>query len=264
VATKLRLDALLTERRLFESRSRAAAAVLAGEVKIGTAVAEKPGQLVASDIELAVAQAPRFVSRGGVKLANALAASGVPVAGRLALDAGASTGGFSDCLLQAGARHVVALDVAYGELSWRLRGDPRVTVLERTNARNLSPAMLPYAPELIVVDLSFISLRTVLPALLACAAPRFDALALVKPQFEVGRGNVGKGGVVRDAELRVGALVDVGAAALAAGAAVLAFWSSGLPGPKGNLETFIQLAEPGRGGAGASELERLAAEGDGG
>ena len=264
MATKLRLDALLHERRLFESRSRAAAAVLAGEVRIGTNVAQKPGQLVASDVELAVAQAPRFVSRGGIKLANALEASGVAVADRLALDVGASTGGFSDCLLQAGARHVVALDVAYGELSWRLRGDPRVSVIERTNARNLSPAMLPYAPELIVVDVSFISLRTVLPAVLACAATRFDALALVKPQFEVGRGNVGKGGVVRDAELRVGALVEVGSAALAAGAAVLAFWSSGLPGPKGNLETFIQLAEPGRGGVEASELERLAAAGDGG
>ena len=264
MATKLRLDALLTERRLFESRSRAAAAVLAGEVKIGTNVAHKPGQLVSSDVEVEIAQAPRFVSRGGVKLANALDASGIAVADRLALDVGASTGGFSDCLLQAGARHVVALDVAYGELSWRLRGDPRVTAIERTNARNVSAAMLPYAPELIVVDVSFISLRTVLPAVLACAAPRFDALALVKPQFEVGRGNVGKGGVVRDAELRVGALVDVGAAALAAGAAVLAFWSSGLPGPKGNIETFIQLAEPGRGGVGPSELERLAAEGDGG
>ena len=264
MATKLRLDALLHERRLFESRSRAAAAVLAGEVRIGTNVAQKPGQLVASDVELAVAQAPRFVSRGGIKLANALEASGVAVADRLALDVGASTGGFSDCLLQAGARHVVALDVAYGELSWRLRGDPRVSVIERTNARNLSPAMLPYAPELIVVDVSFISLRTVLPAVLACAAARFDALALVKPQFEVGRGNVGKGGVVRDAELRVRALVEVGSAALAAGAAVLAFWSSGLPGPKGNLETFIQLAEPSRGGVEESELERLAAEGDGG
>ena len=262
--TKLRLDALLHERRLFESRSRAAAAVLAGEVRIGTNVAQKPGQLVATDVELAVAQAPRFVSRGGIKLANALEQSGVVAADRLALDVGASTGGFSDCLLQAGARHVVALDVAYGELSWRLRGDPRVSVIERTNARNLSPAMLPYAPELIVVDVSFISLRTVLPSVLACAAARFDALALIKPQFEVGRGNVGKGGVVRDAELRVRALVEVGSAALAAGAAVLAFWSSGLPGPKGNLETFIQLAEPSRGGVEESELERLAAAGDGG
>jgi 23S rRNA (cytidine1920-2'-O)/16S rRNA (cytidine1409-2'-O)-methyltransferase len=261
---KQRLDALLAERGLFESRSRAAAAVLAGEVTVGGAArAEKPGQLVASDIDVSVAEAPRFVSRGGIKLANALAASGVAVEGRRGLDVGASTGGFTDCLLQAGALHVVALDVAYGELSWRLRGDPRVTVVERTNARNLSAALLPYAPELIVVDVSFISLRTVLPAVLACAAPRHDVLALVKPQFEVGRGNVGKGGVVRDGEQRVRALVVVGEAALAAGAAVLAYWSSGLPGPKGNLETFIQLAEHARGGVGATELERLARASEG-
>jgi 23S rRNA (cytidine1920-2'-O)/16S rRNA (cytidine1409-2'-O)-methyltransferase len=260
---KVRLDALLAQRGLFESRSRAAAAVLAGDVRLGTSVAQKPGQLVAGDVDVAVAQPPPFVSRGGIKLANALAASGVAVVGLQALDVGASTGGFTDCLLQAGAAHVIALDVAYGELSWRLRGDPRVSVIERTNARRLSPALLPYAPELIVVDVSFISLRTVLPAVLACAATRFDALALVKPQFEVGRGNLGKGGVVRDAALRVGSLVGVGEAALAAGAAVLGYWSSGLPGPKGNRETFIQLAEAARGGVAAGELERLAAEADG-
>jgi 23S rRNA (cytidine1920-2'-O)/16S rRNA (cytidine1409-2'-O)-methyltransferase len=261
---KLRLDALLAQRGLFESRSRAAAAVLAGDVRLGTSVAQKPGQLVAGDVDVAVAQPPPFVSRGGIKLANALAASGVAVTGAHALDVGASTGGFTDCLLQAGAEHVIALDVAYGELSWRLRGDPRVSVIERTNARNLSPALLPYAPELIVVDVSFISLRTVLPAVLACAAARYDALALVKPQFEVGRGNVGKGGVIRDAGLRVRALVGVGEAALSAGAAVLGYWSSGLPGPKGNRETFIQLAEASRGGVAAGDLERLATEADGG
>jgi 23S rRNA (cytidine1920-2'-O)/16S rRNA (cytidine1409-2'-O)-methyltransferase len=261
---RTRLDALLAARGLFESRSRAAAAVLAGEVSLGTVVASKPGQLVAGDVEVVVAEAPRFVSRGGIKLANALEASGLAVAGRRALDVGASTGGFTDCLLQAGAAHVIALDVAYGELSWRLRGDPRVSVIERTNARNLSPGLLPYAPELIVVDVSFISLRTVLGALLACAPTRFDALALVKPQFEVGRGNVGKGGVVRDAGDRVRTLVAVGEAALAGGAAVLGYWSSGLPGPKGNRETFIQLAEPARGGVGAGELEQLALAGDGG
>jgi 23S rRNA (cytidine1920-2'-O)/16S rRNA (cytidine1409-2'-O)-methyltransferase len=268
VTQRVRLDALLSQRGLFESRSRAAAAVLAGDVRIGVseAVAQKPGQLVADDVPVLVAQPPRFVSRGGVKLANALAASGVAVAGRSALDVGASTGGFTDCLLQEGAAHVVALDVAYGELSWRLRGDPRVSVIERTNARSLSPGLLPYAPELIVMDLSFISLRTVLPAVLACAAARFDVLALVKPQFEVGRGRVGKGGVVREAALRVEALVAVGEAALGAGVSVLGYWSSGLPGPKGNRETFIQLAEAGRGGgvgAGA-ELEALALAGDGG
>ncbi len=258
--SKLRLDALLVARGVFESRSRAAAAVLAGEVTVGGVRAEKPGQPVATDVEISVAQAPRFVSRGGIKLANALAASRVVAQGRLALDVGASTGGFTDCLLAAGAQHVAAVDVGYGELSWRLRGDPRVTVIERTNARNLSRTLLPYAPELIVIDVSFISLRTVLPAVLACAANRYDVLALVKPQFEVGRGNVGKGGVVRDAELRVAALVAVGEAALAAGAAVIGYWFSGLPGPKGNLETFIQLAEAGRGGVGPADLRRLALE----
>lgn len=262
-SAKRRLDALLAERGLFESRTRAAASVLAGEVRIGpgAAPAYKPGQLVAADIEIVVAQPPRFVSRGGIKLANALEASGVPVEGRDALDVGASTGGFTDCLLQAGARHVVALDVAYGELSWRLRGDPRVSVIERSNARHLEPGALPYAPELIVVDVAFISLRTVLGPVLACAAPRFDVLALVKPQFEVGREHIGSGGVVREPAQRRRALAEVAAAALAAGAAVRGFWTSGLPGPKGNRETFIQLAEAGRGSVG--DLVERAAEADG-
>ena len=247
-----RLDTLLAERGLFESRTRAAAAVLAGDVRIGTAGdrAQKPGQLVALDVELAVDDVPRYVSRGGIKLANALAACGLDVAGARCLDVGASTGGFTDCLLGAGAAHVVALDVAYGEFSWRLRSDPRVTVIERTNARTLVPDALPYAPQVIVADVSFISLRTVLPAVLACAAPRYDALALVKPQFEVGRGLVGRGGVVRDVTLRRRALLDVAAAARALGASVRGFHASGLPGPKGNIETFIALAEGTRGDVG--------------
>jgi len=259
---RTRLDVLLCERGLFETRSRAAAAVLAGEVRVGTggARAAKPGQLVQSDIQLAVDDAPRFVSRGGIKLANALEQSGLDVAGRRCLDVGASTGGFTDCLLAAGAGHVIALDVAYGELSWRLRGDPRVSVLERLNARHLTPGQLPYAPELIVVDVSFISLRTVLPAVLACAAPRFDALALVKPQFEVGRERVGRGGVVRDAERRRGAMLDVAAAACALGASVRGFHPSRLSGPKGNIETFIALAEGARGSA--PDLEARALEAD--
>ena len=146
------------------------------------------------------------MSRGGVKLANALDAFGLNSAGALALDVGASTGGFTDCLLQRGAAHVIALDVAYGEFSWRLRDDPRVTVMERRNARSLRADELPYAPELIVIDVSFISLEKVLPAVLACAAPAFDCLAMVKPQFEVGRERVGKGGVVRDPDARRDAL----------------------------------------------------------
>jgi 23S rRNA (cytidine1920-2'-O)/16S rRNA (cytidine1409-2'-O)-methyltransferase len=248
---KVRLDTLLAQRGLFESRARAAASVMAGEVRLGTGGerAAKPGQLVAEDIAVAVDERPRFVSRGGIKLANALAAFGVDPGGRRCLDVGAATGGFTDCLLQAGAAHVVALDVAYGELHWRLRTDDRVTVVERSNARALDPAALPYAPDLIVADVSFISLAKVLPAVLAVAAPRFDALAMVKPQFEVGRERVGRGGVVREVADRRAALVAVAEAVRSAGAAVLGFAPSGLPGPKGNRETFVRLAEAGRDGA---------------
>jgi 23S rRNA (cytidine1920-2'-O)/16S rRNA (cytidine1409-2'-O)-methyltransferase len=259
---KVRLDTLLAQRGLFASRARAAVSVMAGEVRLGGSGgdrATKPGQLVADDVELAVDERPRFVSRGGIKLANALEATGIDPSGRRCLDVGASTGGFTDCLLQAGAAHVVAVDVAYGELDWSLRTDDRVTVIERTNARNLAARDLPYAPDLLVADLSFISLTKVLPAALACCAERFDALAMVKPQFEVGRERLGKGGVVRSPEDRRAALVAVAASARAHGAAVLGFASSGLPGPKGNRETFVWLAESGRGAAGA-DLEALARE----
>ena len=260
-ATKVRLDTLLAQRGMFASRNRAAASVLAGEVRLGAERrrAEKPGQLVASDVTVSVDGAPEFVSRGGRKLANALDATGIAPAGRRCLDVGASTGGFTDCLLQRGAAHVVAADVAYGELHWRLRTDDRVTVLERVNARALEPTHLPYEPDLIVADVSFISLSKVLPAVLACAAPRFDALALVKPQFEAGREQGGGGGVVRDPGARRDALVSVGEAARRAGASVLGYVSSGLPGPKGNLETFIRLAEDGREGA-LDDLETAARE----
>jgi 23S rRNA (cytidine1920-2'-O)/16S rRNA (cytidine1409-2'-O)-methyltransferase len=247
---KRRLDTLLAERGLFETRTRAAAAVMAGDVRVGDRPARKPGELVAPDADLAVAERPAFVSRGGVKLANALDAFGIEPAGRRALDVGASTGGFTDCLLQRGAEAVIALDVAYGELHWTLRNDPRVTVVERRNARSLAPGELPWAPDLIVADVSFISLTKVLPAVLAAAAPRFDCLALVKPQFEVGRERVGKGGVVRDAAERRAALVAVAEhARVELGVAVLGFASSGLPGPAGNRESFVWLAEAGRPGA---------------
>jgi 23S rRNA (cytidine1920-2'-O)/16S rRNA (cytidine1409-2'-O)-methyltransferase len=254
--TRIRLDNLLSQRGVFPSRSRAAASVLAGDVLLlpGRDRAQKPGQLVDENVQVEIAERPQFVSRGGVKLANALAALPVEVAGRLALDVGASTGGFTDCLLQRGAAQVVAVDVAYGELDWRLRSDPRVTVIERRNARALAREDLPYRPDLIVIDVSFISLSKVLPAVLACAARRYDCLALVKPQFEVGRSQVGKGGVVRDPELRRGALVGVGEAAAELGTAVLGYVSSGLPGPKGNRETFVWLAEEGRGGLADLEL----------
>jgi 23S rRNA (cytidine1920-2'-O)/16S rRNA (cytidine1409-2'-O)-methyltransferase len=248
---KVRLDTLLAQRGLFDSRARAAASVMAGEVRLGGRGGEraaKPGQLVADDVEVAVDERPRFVSRGGVKLANALDATGIDPAGRRCLDVGASTGGFTDCLLQRDAEHVVALDVAYGELHWSLRTDERVTVIERSNARSLVCADLPYAPDLVVADVSFISLTKVLPAVLACCAERFDALAMVKPQFEVGRALVGKGGVVRSAQARRDALIAVAESGRAAGAVVLGFASSGLPGPKGNRESFVWLAEGGRGG----------------
>ncbi len=247
---KVRLDSLLAERGHYPSRSRAAAAVLAGDIHLGPGRrrAEKPGQLVAADVELDVAAPPPYVSRGGIKLANALDALGLDVAGRRAIDVGASTGGFTDCLLQRGAAAVTAVDVGYGELHYSLRQDPRVTVLERVNARALEPGMLPWPPDLAVLDLSFISLRKVLAPVLGCLAVPFDCLAMVKPQFEAGREAVGSGGVVRDPVLRRQAVAGVAAAAAELGAAVRGVASSGLPGPAGNRETFLWLAEGGRAG----------------
>jgi 23S rRNA (cytidine1920-2'-O)/16S rRNA (cytidine1409-2'-O)-methyltransferase len=242
---KVRLDQLLAQRGLFPSRSRAAASVMAGEVRIDDAVADKPGRLVADDVAVSVAGGRRFVSRGGIKLENALEALEVPVEGRFCLDVGASTGGFTDCLLKRGAAAVACVDVAYGELAWELRTDDRVTALERLNARALSADDLPYRPDLVVIDVSFISLSKVLPAVLRCATERFDCLAMVKPQFEVGRDRIGKNGVVRDVEHRREAILAV---ARAAPASVMGFAPSGLPGPKGNRETFVWLAEPGRPG----------------
>jgi 23S rRNA (cytidine1920-2'-O)/16S rRNA (cytidine1409-2'-O)-methyltransferase len=240
---RVRLDTLLAERGLYGSRSRAAASVMAGEVLVGheRKRIDKPGQMVADDVVVAVETGPDYVSRGGTKLANALDALGVDVAGRRALDVGASTGGFTDVLLQRGAEHVVALDVAYGELHWRLRTDDRVTVIERANARALVPGDLPYAPDLITADVSFISLTKVLPPVLACAAESFDCLAMVKPQFEVGRDRVGKG-VVHDPVLRREAIDGVAAAVRALGHTVRGEAESGLPGPKGNVETFLWIA----------------------
>jgi 23S rRNA (cytidine1920-2'-O)/16S rRNA (cytidine1409-2'-O)-methyltransferase len=248
---RVRLDSLLAERGLYPSRTRAAAAVIAGDVLLGVGRqrADKPGQLVAADVEIAVSGPPPYVSRGGIKLANALDALGLDVAGRHALDVGASTGGFTDCLLQRGAAHVVALDVAYGELDWKIRQDARVTVLERVNARAVEPDALPYSPDLVVSDVSFISLRKVLPAVLATCARSFDALVMVKPQFEVGRERLGKGGVVRDVALRREAIVSVASCAVELGAAVVGFAPSGLPGPAGNRETFVWLAEGSRAAA---------------
>jgi 23S rRNA (cytidine1920-2'-O)/16S rRNA (cytidine1409-2'-O)-methyltransferase len=220
---------------------------MAGEVRIGGAPAAKPGQLVSEDLDLEVAERQRYVSRGGRKLEAALEQTRVNPGGRRCLDVGASTGGFTDCLLQAGALEVVAVDVGYGELAWELREDPRVHVLERTNARNLQAGDLPFRPDLIVADCSFISLTKLLPAVLGIAAERYDALVMVKPQFELGKGRVGRGGVVRERDKRAEAVLAVAEFARdRCGAAVVGFASSRLPGPKGNRETFVHLTEADR------------------
>jgi 23S rRNA (cytidine1920-2'-O)/16S rRNA (cytidine1409-2'-O)-methyltransferase len=231
---KKRLDVLLVERGLAESRAQAQALVLAGRVPGH----EKAGEQVDENAELAVERSPRYVSRGGEKLKRALEAFDVSPDGLHCLDVGASTGGFTDCLLQHGAAHVIALDVGYGQLHRRLREDPRVTVLERVNARHLPE--LPYAPELVTCDVSFISLRTALPPALAAAAPGWQALPLVKPQFEVVRVEV-KRGVVRDPGVHVRVLRDLAQASLGWNARVVGVVDSGLPGPKGNREFFLHL-----------------------
>jgi 23S rRNA (cytidine1920-2'-O)/16S rRNA (cytidine1409-2'-O)-methyltransferase len=245
--TKQRIDVLLAERGLADSRTSAAASVRAGRVRIGTdgPFATKPGQLVGDDVELILSEPQRFVSRGGIKLENALDELGLEVGGRSCLDVGASTGGFTDCLLQRGAERVIALDVGHGQLDWRLRNDPRVAVLEGRNARGLDPSELPFEPSLVTVDVSFISLAKLLPALALSVPPGGEMLALVKPQFELGPERVGKGGVVRDPADRRDALRVAAAAADAAGLTVCGFASSGLPGPKGNRETFIHLTRGG-------------------
>ncbi|MDP9277631.1 MAG: TlyA family RNA methyltransferase [Actinomycetota bacterium] len=241
-----RLDTLLAERGAFSSRTAAAAAVRAGEVQLGHdgPFALRPSQLVEPEADLIVAEGPRYVSRGGIKLQNALEAFGIDVAGRDCLDVGASTGGFTDCLLQYGAARVTAIDVAHGELDWRLRNDPRVTVIERLNARSLEPADLPFAPSLAAIDVSFIGLTKVLPAVAGTVSEDGEVLALVKPQFELGREKVGKG-VVRDPALRRAALALVAEAAGSLGLAVRGIASSGLAGPKGNRESFLWCSREG-------------------
>jgi 23S rRNA (cytidine1920-2'-O)/16S rRNA (cytidine1409-2'-O)-methyltransferase len=227
---------LLVERGLAESRAQAQALVLAGRVP-GYA---KAGQQVDEEAELSVTSPPRFVSRGGEKLDHALEAFEIAVAGRDCLDVGASTGGFTDVLLQRGAARVVALDVGYGQLHPRIRDDPRVTVLERLNVRELRE--LPFAPELVVCDVSFVSVRKALPPALALAAPGWEAVVLVKPQFEAERGEARRG-VVRDPEVWRRVLREVARDAPAWGAEVAGVVDSGLPGPKGNREFFLHLVQ---------------------
>ncbi len=246
--TKARIDAVLADQGLFSSRTAAAGAVRAGEVRIGAdgPVALRPSQLVEPEAQLVVDTGPRFVSRGGVKLDNALGALGVDVAGRDCLDVGASTGGFTDCLLQRAAAGVAAVDVAYGQLDLRLREDPRVTVIERLNARELDRGDLPFEASLATIDVSFISLAKVLPAVARCLAPGGEVLAMVKPQFELGRERVGRG-VVRDAADRREAVLGVAHAVRELGLPVRGFAPSGLPGPKGNIETFVWAGGEGEG-----------------
>jgi 23S rRNA (cytidine1920-2'-O)/16S rRNA (cytidine1409-2'-O)-methyltransferase len=246
MATRLqRLDVELTRRGLARSREHAAALIAAGRVEVRGVPATKAATSVGADTPLRVradSSDPDYASRGGHKLAGALAAfADLTVRGRRCLDAGASTGGFTDVLLRAGAASVVAVDVGYGQLSWPLRTDPRVTVLDRTNVRTLQPQALGGAVDLTVADLSFISLRLVLPALAECTAADGDLLPMVKPQFEVGRERLGSGGVVRDAALRVDAVRDVAAAAAGLGLHVAGVAPSPLPGPSGNLEFFLWL-----------------------
>jgi 23S rRNA (cytidine1920-2'-O)/16S rRNA (cytidine1409-2'-O)-methyltransferase len=237
---KKRLDVVLVERGLAESRAQAQALVMAGLVR----GYDKPGAQVDEGVELAVEGGRRFVSRGGEKLAHGFDRLGVDPAGLDCLDVGASTGGFTDVLLERGARRVIAVDVGYGQLHPRLRADSRVVVLERTNARDLHE--LPFAPQLVVCDVSFISVRLALPPALALAAPGWQAVVLVKPQFEAGRTDVGKGGVVRDPVVRRRVLHEVAEAALAWEAEVRGVVDSGLPGPKGNREFFLHLVQSDR------------------
>jgi 23S rRNA (cytidine1920-2'-O)/16S rRNA (cytidine1409-2'-O)-methyltransferase len=255
--SRIRLDAELVRRGLARSREQAAELISDGRVAVAGLTAGKAATQISRDAAITVTgdAGPGYVSRGGQKLAGALAAfGGLAVAGRRCLDAGASTGGFTDALLRAGAGHVVAVDVGYGQLAWVLRGDPRVTVLERVNVRELRPGQVAPPPGLVVADLSFISLATVLPALVECAEPDADFVLLVKPQFEVGRGRVGRGGVVRDPGLRAEAVSVVATAAALHGLGVAGVTASPLPGPAGNVEYFLWLRR------GAPPLDRTELE----
>jgi 23S rRNA (cytidine1920-2'-O)/16S rRNA (cytidine1409-2'-O)-methyltransferase len=247
VAPRGRLDAELVRRGLARSREQAVALIADGRVSVSGRATAKPGTGVGAAEAIVVApvtDGPQYVSRGGHKLAGALDVfepAGLKVAGRRCLDAGASTGGFTDVLLRRGAAQVVTVDVGYGQLAWVLRTDPRVSILDRTNVRYLSPEMVDDPVQLVVADLSFISLRLVLQPLMACATADADFMLMVKPQFEVGREQVGRGGVVRDPALRVDAVRDVAIAAGGLGLGVAGVTASPLPGPSGNVEYFLWL-----------------------
>ena len=243
---RVRLDQLLCEQQLCESRERARALILAGAVTVDGQVARKAGDAVSRSAVLALRGDPLpYVSRGGLKLRHALSFFALDVTGRSALDVGASTGGFTDCLLQAGAARVCAVDVGYGQLAWKLRSDPRVEVRERVNARFLLPADLPFRPDLAVCDASFISQTLLLPALVACVGPGGRwIITLVKPQFECARDEVGKGGVVRDPALRQSAIDRCVRAAQALGCDFVGVTPSPIAGPAGNEEFLLALRSP--------------------
>jgi 23S rRNA (cytidine1920-2'-O)/16S rRNA (cytidine1409-2'-O)-methyltransferase len=243
--TRRRIDAVLVDRGFFASRERARAAVLAGEVRVGGEVVSKAGHAIEEDAPIEVAEKQRFVSRGGEKLFGALEAFGIDVTGVRAIDVGASTGGFTDCLLQRGAESVVALDVGYGQLAWSLRTDPRVRVFERLNIRAADPVELGAPFGLVVIDVSFISLRVVLPHLLELLGPHAQLVALVKPQFEAGKGRVGKRGVVRDPQTHEEVLRAAIEAAEAGGLVVRGLTHSPIKGPEGNIEFWMWAARTG-------------------
>ncbi|MFI6503382.1 TlyA family RNA methyltransferase [Nonomuraea typhae] len=260
MSRRVRLDSELVRRGLARSREQAAQLIEAGRVTVGGQVAGKAATQVDTASAIVVAESaggPDYVSRGAHKLLGALEAfKSLTVEGRRCLDAGASTGGFTDVLLRHGAAHVLAVDVGYGQLAWSLRTDERVTVMERVNVRDLTPEMVGEPPTLVVGDLSFISLRLVLPALAAVAAPRADFVMLVKPQFEVGKERVGAGGVVRDPALRADAVSEAAAKAQEIGLAVRGVTASPLPGPSGNVEYLLWLGK----GEGEPPVAGLAAE----
>jgi len=251
---RVRADELLVARGLAPSRSQARALIMAGRVWVGDTRIEKAGELLPADVEIRVTREPRYVSRGGEKLEHALRAFGLDVTGWVCADFGASTGGFTDALLQHGAQRVYAIDVGYGQLHYRLRRDPRVVVMERTNVRYLTA--LPEPVDLVTIDVSFISLRLVLPSAWRVLRPGGYVIALVKPQFEAGRGRVGKGGIVRDPAVHREVLERVIAAALDLGFTVLGLERSPITGAEGNVEFLLLLQ---RDGSGALDPEQLVA-----
>lgn len=242
MSTKQRLDKLMVERGLAPSREKAQALIMAGQVVVGDHAAEKAGQQVTAEVEIRIkGEVMPYVSRGGLKLAQGLEAFGIDPAGRVAIDVGASTGGFTDCLLQRGASRVYAVDVGYGQLAWKLREDPRVVVMEKTNIRHLQPESLEPLPDLAVIDASFISLNLVLPPTLTLLKRPAEVVALVKPQFEVGKGAVGKGGIVRDPKLHEEVLAGMERLAAELGAELLGICDSPITGADGNREFLMGL-----------------------